>query len=431
MQGTQAQASTGDEEAQAATARPAFRIYALAHLGKSLLWTLADVLTILLLIRQGGMAPVTAGLVFLAGLLWNALADPLVGGWMDRRLRRGRSLVPAMAVAAPGACLFFLAGLLVQPGAAVLPVILAGVLFRTCFALYDVPHNAAITRLAATPKAQADLAGLRTIAHGVASLVAALAAVPLADAGTKPLFIQAVLVTVAAVALFCMLPCLRLIRRVEGLPWVPASTGVGVAVPGAPGLVRLCLVTVVGAVGLGLVGKAVPHLDWSGTGLASLAMPLLMVGRLVAAWCARPLVGRWGTTRALAASYLLAVPACLALPFLLDGGRLSPAGLVIVGLCLTVPTVLSWVELAQVVRAAREGWWHAHAMVGLFTMVSKLATGAGGLLLGVVLGVQMPVLGPQGTLAPDSLSLVCFLVAAGSVLAAVMLWRGTRHVRSA
>lgn len=420
----------GRADAQAGTRRSAFRIYALAHLGKSLLWTLADVLTILVLIRHAGMAPVMAGLVFLAGLVWNALADPLVGGWMDRRLRRGGSLVPAMAVAAPGACLFFLAGLLVPPGASAPPIILAGVLFRTCFSLYDVPHNAMMTRLAATPRAQAELAGLRTIAHGLASLAAGLAAVPLVDAAAPPLFIQLVLVSVAVVALLCMLPCLRLVRRVERLPGSPAPAGGSLPMPGALGLAGLCLVTVVGAVGLGLVGKAVPHLDWSGTGLATLTMPLLMAGRLMAAWCARPLVDRLGTTRALAASYLLAAPACLGLPLVTGWGGLSSVGLVILGICLTVPTILSWVELAQVVRAAPEGWWRAHSMVGLFTMVSKLATGVGGLFLGMVLGVQVPALGPQGTMTPDSLSLVCSLVAAGTLFAAVMLWRVARHSRS-
>ncbi|MFV3126673.1 MFS transporter [Niveispirillum sp. KHB5.9] len=422
----------GKADAQAATRQSSFRVYALAHLGKSLLWTLADVLTILMLIRHGGMNPVTAGLVFLTGLVWNALADPLVGSWMDRRLRRGASLVPAMAAAAPGACLFFLAGLLVPSGTSVPLVILAGMLFRTCFSLYDVPHNAMMTRLAGTPRAQADLAGLRTIAHGLASIVAGLAVVPLADAGTSPLLVQLILAAVAVVALLCMGPCLRLVVQLENLPETPVPAAGDVPrPPDAPGLAGLCLVTVAGALGLGLVGKAVPHLDWSGAGMASLAMPLLMAGRFLAAWCARPLVDRLGTTRALAASYLLAAPACLGLPLLTGGGVLSPVGLVVLGICLTVPTILSWVELAQVVRAAREGFWRAHSMVGLFTMVSKLATGAAGLLLGIVLDVQMPGPGPQGIMTPDQLSLVCLLVAGGTLVAAGMLWRGARHGRSA
>ncbi len=418
-------------QAPAGIRLPSFRVYALAHLGKSLLWTLADVLTILVLIRHASMSPVTAGAVFLAGLVWNAVADPLVGGWMDRRLRRGASLVPAMAVAAPGACLFFLAGLLVPPGTSVPVVILAGMLFRTCFSLYDVPHNAMMTRLAETPRAQAELAGLRTIAHGLASVAAGLAAAPFADATTSWLLTQLVLILTALVALVCMVPCLGLVRVVEKLPATSAPAGSGSAMPGAPGLAGLCLVTVIGAVGLGLVGKAVPHLQWSGTGMAALAMPLLMAGRFAAAWCARPLIDRLGTTRALAFSYLLAAPACLGLPLLAGGGGAWPLGLILLGVCLTVPTILSWVELAQVVRAAHEGWWRAHAMVGLFTMVSKLAAGFGGLLLGLSLDVQVPGSGPQGTMTPDQLIFVCLLVAGGTLVAAGMLWRVARHGPSA
>lgn len=404
-----------------------FRVYALAHLGKSLLWTLADVLTILVLIRHAGMGPVTAGAVFLAGLVWNALADPLVGGWMDRHLRRGGSLVPAMAVAAPGACLFFLAGLLVPPGTSWPLVVAAGVLFRSCFSLYDVPHNAMMTRLAETPQAQAKLAGLRTIAHGLASMAAGLAAAPIADAAIPRPHTQLVLILTASVALVCMVPCLRLVRVVEKVSTSPAPVGAGDAMPAAPGLASLCLVTIIGGLGLGLVGKAVPHLQWSGTGMAMLAMPLLMAGRFAAAWCARPLIDRLGTTRALAISYLLAAPACLGLPVLAGGGGAWPLGLILLGVCLTVPTILSWVELAQVIRSVREGWWRSHAMVGLFTMVSKLAAGAGGLLLGLSLDVQVPGAGLQGTMTPGQLILICLLVAVGALVAAGMLWRLARH----
>lgn len=410
--------------------RDGFYRYALAHFGKSLLWVAADALTILVLIRHAGLSATSAGVFFLVGLIGNAAADLFAGRWMDWRLRAGSSLVPILVIAAVGSGLFFLAGLVLAPFIPLLWVAFLCLLFRLGFSLFDVPHNAMMTRLAADAEAQTELGKLRTIAHGLAAVIVGFAAVPLVvPAIGSSLNTVAVLVALTLAAVVSMLPFLPLVSRLERMPEPlenPVSAGELTAQP--TGFVTLCLAAVVGTAGLGLVGKSVPHMDLTGAGVVAASMPVLMAGRFVAAWCGGPLVSALGSTRALALSYLVAVPVCLVgLPLLDYGGPLLLAWVFSLGVGLTLPVILTWVELAVVVRIVPNGWVQANTLFGLFTMVSKLATGAGGLALGLALGTAGSGGLSAATLTNLSAIAICTGAALGALVTACLIMLAARR----
>lgn len=389
------------------------RAYALSHLGKSLLWTGADALTIFLLIRHVGMTPGAAGAVFMAMMLWNALCDALVGRWLDRR--GGTPMARrAVAAAVPVACLAFPAGLLIADGIGW--VLACGLVFRTAFALFDVPHNALIAQLADTPERGLDLARLRSLGSGLASILIGLLAAPMLT-GTPPsgLLTAGLLLLLAAVSCALMIPYLTLTTRLDRQP---AAAGPSPRSPVAPGLVPLFLASAIGMVAMGALSKAAPHLDLSSVAWGSTALLILMVGRVAAIAVAGPVVARLGAHRTLTAAYGgMAVCAVGLPPAMMAGGVFALAWIGLTGLAIGLVALTSWIRLPALVRDGERG---RAFTFGLFTMTSKVALGVSGLLLALAFG-EPPDGGLEGVISMPGLVRLGLAAAAVSALAALVL----------
>lgn len=160
----------------ARSARPATLIYGFAHYGKSLFWYGSELLFAFFLTEVGGIAADRMGFVIAAGLLVSAGIDVAVGSRLSRVLpsaaRAGRvQLVGAASSAASMLLMFACYWLPVQVR---LPAALGvSLVFRVSYALFDIPQNSLMSLATDTVKARTNLASVRYIFSGLASLTVA------------------------------------------------------------------------------------------------------------------------------------------------------------------------------------------------------------------------------------------------------------------
>ncbi|MFT3792634.1 MAG: MFS transporter [Rudaea sp.] len=402
----------------AASARRGVRDYALAHLGKSFFWVAGDALTIYILIRYAGYGPVAAGSLFLAALLWNAICDVAVGCWADRRGAAGRTLAPVLAVAAPTMGAAFVASLFLPPRQWPWELF-AALVFRTAFAVFDVPHNAMMARLSTTPAIGLDIANLRTIASGVAALVVGVVAMPLIDRGGEAIALPLVLI-LSAVSIVLLLPFLRIFPRLERLPLSTESRPDFAPAP-APALsfARLCAVATCSTVALAALGKAILHLNLVHNRWATGTVLVMMLGRIAATLAAGPAIAQFGSAGALRVACLIATGLILALPFAVAAGEWLPLLVILLlGFALGVEVIVSWLILAAIVRSSRIEMRRGSLRFGLFTMIAKVAAGSGGWLLGWLLARADVPGSTQIVMDAGMLWGLCLAAAFGTLLAA-------------
>lgn len=393
------------------------RAYGLSHLGKSLLWVGGDALTIFLLMSRAGIAPALAGSLFVIMLMWNAVCDLLVGRWHDRRRAEGRSTLAGIALAIPVACLAFPASLL-APRGDVVWVFASGLIFRTAFAIFDVPHNALIADLARTEERGTRLAQLRTLGSGVASVAIGLVAMPLLGEGERnPAAPAGLLCLLAAGSGLLMLPYLRLAGQIPPVGHRERAPGHRRVIPA--GLLRFFMASAVGMVAVGAISKAPPHLDLSSTSLPGAALLVLMLGRFASVAIAGPLVSWLGARRMLVSSYLALAGIILGLaPAASIGGPVILGWIGLLGVSIGLIGVMSWVRLPEFARAAPE---QSRAVTfGAYTMVSKFALGLSGLVLTLAFGAPLDA-GAGVILSHPALLRLCLAAAIIAVTAALML----------
>lgn len=375
-------------------------MYGIAHVGKSLLWTASDLLTLYLLVSVYALDPIVAGALFLSGLSANALADLGVGIWLGRHPHHAARLAGGALVLAAAS---FPATVLMAPhGLACL--LGATLMFRIAYAGCDVPHNALMTRLGSTPARAAWLARVRTVGTALASVFAAWGA-----SGSGRVAAEHLLWGIACAALLIgstMLPLLTAFPPVRGDRQRGADRCIGLPL-------RFLAANVVGIVALGALAKAVLHLPAGlpyGVGATASngtkILVLLIVGRSAAALIPIRLGSSPRQGLALqAVAYVIS--GIVAAGFVWSA---APAMLVLLGLAMGAINLIGWALLPALAQGPR-GY-------GVYTMASKLALGAAGLALAGGLG-RVP------TFAPDMFAgfavLVVIACAAAALLAAPRL----------
>lgn len=362
--------------------------YYAAHVGKSLLWTASDLVTIYALVSLYGVDPALAGWLFLIGLAANAGADLAVGVWLDRRpggtprLAAGGMLVatlafPSTVVAAPFGWGALLAATLV---------------FRLGYAAYDVPHNALLSRLAADLPAATRLSRGRTLGSGAAAALVGTGLHLLGDRGSIPWLLGGL----AAAALVGGAAVLPLLARTSAAP----SRGDAGHAPRLPW--RFLAGSVAGIVALAALGKGVMHLPPTVAGPdAGTMLVLLTAGRTVTALLPLAMPDARRGLRLLAGLYAgaaLAGPAMLAV-----GGMALPF---LLGTMLGVTNLIGWALLPRLARGA--------GGYARYTMVSKLALGGAGLAMTAALA-------GQSSFTVTGLTILADGTAAGCLLAALLL----------
>lgn len=173
--------------------------YASGNLGKSLLWTSLELLLLFYLTEIGGIHPVFAGLAILVSLVWDGLINPVIGYWLDRRSAKGKDYRPLLFWGPPFAAILFCAILLVPLVSSHLrgfALVLVLLLFRTAYAVLDVPHNALLAQMVLTKTVRTRLAATRFFFSSIGGLTISLLVAPVIVQQDR----QTVIVQVATLA---------------------------------------------------------------------------------------------------------------------------------------------------------------------------------------------------------------------------------------
>lgn len=335
--------------------------YCAAHVGKSLLWVAADLVTIHCLVTLAAFDPQTAGGMFIAGMTANAVADVAIGRCIDRHPDHVARIAAVGLFAAAIAFPFTMIATPYGPGA----LLAATLIFRIAYAAYDVPHNALLSKLASTHGIAMQMSRFRTFGTGMASLLVGGGLYLVSDPGS--LIVLLLSISVAAVTLGgCVLPLLRDDRfRIDRED--DAKDG---AFPMA-----FLLAGIIGIVGMGVLAKAQFHLPIEETPHdAGEIIVLLTVGRTLAGLLPLRSIGAGSGMAMMAGAYGLAGIAIL--PMVAGpGGSVGPF---ILGLVMGATNMVMWAMLPFVLRNA--------GAYGLYTMSIKIALGVAGLLMTAWLG---------------------------------------------
>ena len=137
-----------------------------------------------------GLPPLLAGAIYMAGMIWDAVSDPFVATWTERRARKvGRYGGLIGAAALPLAFAYPL--LFSQPFTGLMPAALwalvTHIAFRTAYTFASMPYNTMPARLTREPGIRNSLAALRVMGAALGALTAALATPALIEALQLPL----------------------------------------------------------------------------------------------------------------------------------------------------------------------------------------------------------------------------------------------------
>ena len=207
-------------QAHAAAPPPAGRVaYASGNFGKSVVGSYLDIFALFYLTDILHVSAGLAGLMLLTSLVWDGLANPVVGVAADR-LRRALSTAKAFFfIGAPLTALTFVAffhSSHVPPEFRHVYLLATLLAFRTAYTIVDVPHNAMLALMTDSSFERTNIASLRIFFSSAGRIVVTLAAAYFlaqgaADSATR--FANAAL-GFAAVYLVVLGVCMRAVSRI-------------------------------------------------------------------------------------------------------------------------------------------------------------------------------------------------------------------------
>ncbi len=125
-----------------------------------------------------GLSPYLAGAIFLSAMVWDAISDPLIATWAERRAARSGRYTPIIAWAALPMGVSYAMMFAIPFSAPVLMAIFALVshlAFRTAYTFASMPYNTLPARLTANSDERSTLSALRLIGAALGGFTAAIA----------------------------------------------------------------------------------------------------------------------------------------------------------------------------------------------------------------------------------------------------------------
>jgi len=392
-------------------------LYAAGHFARTLAWSFVDLVLGYYLHARLGLPAAHTGQLLAISLAYSSLLDLLLAAVFTRmrnqqRLALRLQLIGGLGTAA-SACLLFSPGNATEP--AFLPLLVASLLFRTCYAVYDVAQNALTSLLPHDEDEAMGYVSTRAVVVPISKLCIASAlfgvvGTPASQGSGNALLICIVIgVLIAAAAL--PLACVATPSRPSATR-TPAAVALPLPLP-LPALLPVLLAAAAETALVGLAGRLFPFAEHGA------ALTFAMVaGMVVAPWlCLRLRSTLHSETGMLALMSVLAVAAVgvyLAIP----STPIAIACAATHGTAVASVGLVLWRRTALIARrhAIHSGRDDDLSCFALLTGTMKLSIAASSLLLGEVLpGIQA---GDPGT----SAALVS-LVAAGSLLSlAALAW---------
>ncbi|MFT3997386.1 MAG: MFS transporter [Asticcacaulis sp.] len=174
-------------------------VYGLGDFACNLYWQSLSLFLLFYYTEVVGLPPATAGLIYLIASVWDGLVDPLIGLMADRTRTRFGAYRPYLLIGGPllglSFCLLYyrppLEGL-----ALVAFILISHLIFRTFYALVNVPYAALSGRLTHDPDRRAQLSGFRMFFGALAAVLVSLMT-PQAGSGHGYLMMAALFALVA------------------------------------------------------------------------------------------------------------------------------------------------------------------------------------------------------------------------------------------
>lgn len=398
----------------ALNAQPSPRyLYAAGHFARTLVWSFVDLALGFYLHARLGLSAAHTGQLLAISLAYSSVLDLLLAAVFTRLRNQQRHALRLQFIGGLGtaasACLLFSPGTAI--GSAFLPLLAASLLFRTCYAVYDVAQNALTSLLPRDEHEAMHYVSTRAMVVPVSKLCIAAAlfgvvGAPASQGSGDALLIcmiMGVLIAAAALPLACV-----------STPSRPSTA----RMPSAGALPLLALLPVLLAAAaetalVGLAGRLFPFAEHGA------ALTFAMVAGMVVAPCLclrlrSSLHSETGMIALMSVLTVAAVGRYLALP----STPVAIACAAIHGTAVASVGLVLWRRTALIARrhAARSGREDDLSCFALLTGTMKLSIAASSLLLGQLLpGIQA---GDPGT----SAALVS-LVAVGSLLSlAALAW---------
>lgn len=398
----------------ALNAQPSPRhLYAAGHFARTLVWSFVDLVLGYYLHARLGLLAAHTGQLLAISLAYSSLLDMLLAAVFSRLRNQQRvalrlQLIGGLGTAA-SACLLFSQGNAAEP--AFLPLLVASLLFRSCYAVYDVAQNALTSLLPRDEDEAMRYVSTRAVVVPISKLCIAAALFGVVGApasqgsGNALLICMIIGVLIAAAAL--PLACVATPPRPSA-----TRTSAAVALP-LPALLPVLLAAAAETALVGLAGRLFPFAEHGA------ALTFAMVaGMVVTPWlCLRLRSMLHSETGMLALMSVLAV-ATVVVYVAIPSPPIAIACAAIHGTAVASVGLVLWRRTALIARrhAIHSGRDDDLSCFALLTGTMKLSIAASSLLLGEVLpGVQA---GDPGTAAA-----LVSLVAAGSLLSlAALAW---------
>ncbi|WP_417471072.1 MFS transporter [Maricaulis sp.] len=389
------------------------------------------------------LPPWTAGAIYLAGMIWDAVSDPLIATWAERRAARTGRYTPIIAWSAlpVGLSYVWIFSIPADGGiSTAIGALVSHLVFRTAFTCAGIPYNALPAKLTRDSDARTSLAALRVVGAAIGGLAVAIATPLLvqgaAGSGEAGAYHLAAAATGGVAAAVLLLSSLG-IREPRTVAAAPATTGylgdLGALWPSlwrnGP-LQRLLAMMLLATVGFGLftqnmlyfLNHVLARPELTVPVLASPALAMILTAPLWMVLAARSskrlaMLAGLGTATT---GYLL-----LGLAPAADAAlTLTSVGLVGVG-SAALP-VMFWSMVPDVIDYGqlRTGRRVEARTFGLTTFVQKSAAGVTALIIGGLLGWAGYSPGAAQTPAAQSviITMISWLPAICMVIIAGVVW---------
>ncbi|MBP2161009.1 MULTISPECIES: MFS transporter [Asticcacaulis] len=179
-------------------------VYGLGDFACNLYWQSVSLFLLFYYTEVAGLSPATAGLIYLVASVWDGVIDPLIGMAADRTRTRFGAYRPYLLIGGPllglSFCLLYYRPPLEGYALAIF-MLVSHLIFRTVYALVNIPYAALSGRITADPDRRAQLSGFRMFFGALAAALVSLA-IPFTNGEGRGYFLLAVGFAAVATLLF-------------------------------------------------------------------------------------------------------------------------------------------------------------------------------------------------------------------------------------
>ncbi len=208
--------------------------YGAGDLGFVLLWQGAALFLLYFYTDILHLSPWTAGAIYLAGMVWDAVSDPLIAIWAERRVNRTGRYGPMIVWSAVPIGLSYILMFSIPTHAGLVIAVWAlasHLVFRTAFTYAAMPYSALPARMTRDSDERTSLSALRVVFAAIAGLAVAVATPLLvqaaAESGESAGYRFAAIATGASAAAVLLLSSAGLRESPAGAVAMPASNYLG------------------------------------------------------------------------------------------------------------------------------------------------------------------------------------------------------------